>query len=59
MNFILILSPQRIILGGVGFTVARQERRRMEGLAIPEALRGKYPEEDLLTNEIILLLAKD
>ncbi len=47
------------LMESVGFTVARQERRRMEGLAIPEALRGKYPEEDLLTNEIILLLAKD
>jgi hypothetical protein len=41
----------------VGFKVAQQERRRVD-MAIPGALKGRYPDEDLLTNEIILLLAK-
>jgi hypothetical protein len=41
----------------VGFKVAQQERRRVD-MAIPDALKGRYPDEDLLTNEIILLLAK-
>ncbi|XVJ68807.1 MAG: SAM-dependent methyltransferase [Rhizobacter sp.] len=41
----------------VGFTVAKQERRRVD-MAVPESLKGRYPEDDLLTNEIILLLAK-
>jgi trans-aconitate methyltransferase len=41
----------------VGFTVAKQERRRVE-MAVPHALQGRYPQDDLLTNEIILLLSK-
>jgi hypothetical protein len=45
------------LMTGVGFRVSKQERRRVDR-PIPEALRGRYPEEDLLTNEIILLLVK-
>lgn len=41
----------------VGFHVVRQERRNVE-MAIPDALRGKYPDELLLNNEIFLLLGK-
>ncbi|CAM3461853.1 class I SAM-dependent methyltransferase [Paracidovorax anthurii] len=41
----------------VGFRVARQERRSVQ-MEIPQALRGKYPDELLLNNEIFLLLAK-
>ena len=45
------------LMTSVGFTVAKQERRRVD-MAVPEALQGRYPDDDLLTNEIILLLAK-
>ncbi|MFT4193405.1 methyltransferase domain-containing protein [Ottowia sp.] len=41
-----------------GFTVRRQERRQVD-LPIPEALLGRYPEELLRNNEILLLLGKD
>ena len=41
----------------VGFEVVRQERRQMD-LPVPEVLRGRYPEHDLLTNEIFLLLRR-
>ncbi|MDA8453520.1 class I SAM-dependent methyltransferase [Acidovorax sp. GBBC 3334] len=40
-----------------GFHVVRQERRHVQ-MSIPEALRGRYPEELLLNNEIFLLLGK-
>jgi trans-aconitate methyltransferase len=46
------------LLTSVGFAVVKQERRRVD-TAPPQALQGRYPEEDLLTNEIILLLAKE
>lgn len=39
------------ITTGVGFHVVRQERRKVE-MEIPAALRGKYPDELLLNNEI-------
>lgn len=45
------------LMTSVGFTVAKQERRRVD-MTVPEALQGRYPDDDLLTNEIILLLAK-
>lgn len=45
------------LMTGVGFTLVRQERRRTD-LPIPDELRGRYPEDDLLTNEIFLLLGK-
>lgn len=41
-----------------GFTVRRQERRQV-ALPIPGALLGRYPEELLRTNEILLLLGRD
>lgn len=40
-----------------GFHVVRQERRNVE-MEIPSALRGRYPDELLLNNEIFLLLSK-
>lgn len=40
-----------------GFTVVRQERRQVD-LPIPDALKGRYPEELLLNNEIFLLLQR-
>jgi trans-aconitate methyltransferase len=45
------------LMTSVGFEVVKQERRRVE-TAVPQALQGRYPNDDLLTNEIILLLAK-
>lgn len=45
------------LMTSVGFTVAKQERRRVE-MALPQALQGRYSDDDLLTNEVILLLAK-
>lgn len=45
------------LMTGVGFRVAKQERRQLP-LAVPEALIGRYPEEDLRTNEIFLLLTR-
>ena len=45
------------ITTGVGFHVVREERRKVE-MEIPAALRGKYPDELLLNNEIFLLLGK-
>ncbi|MFM8899118.1 MAG: methyltransferase domain-containing protein [Burkholderiales bacterium] len=45
------------LMTSVGFTVAKQERRRVE-MAVPQALQGRYSDDDLLTNEVILLLAK-
>jgi hypothetical protein len=45
------------LMTSVGFSVVKQERRRVE-MPVPEALQGRYPNDDLLTNEIILLLAK-
>ena len=41
-----------------GFRLVRQERRNVE-LEIPELLRGRYPRELLLNNEIFLLLCKE
>lgn len=40
-----------------GFTVVRQERRNID-IPIPDALRGRYPDDWLLNNEILLLLRK-
>lgn len=40
-----------------GFTVERQERRSIE-LPIPPSLQGRYPEDWLRNNEILLLLRK-
>ncbi|WP_019702856.1 class I SAM-dependent methyltransferase [Paracidovorax oryzae] len=40
-----------------GFHVVRQERRSLQ-MEIPEELRGKYPPEWLLNNEIFLLLGR-
>jgi len=40
-----------------GFHVVRQERRNVE-MEIPAELRGRYPDEWLLNNEIFLLLSK-
>ena len=40
-----------------GFEVLREERRQVD-MAIPEALAGRYPEEWLRNNEILLLLGK-
>ena len=45
------------ITTSVGFHVVRQERRSVD-MSIPQALRGKYPDELLLNNEIFLLLGK-
>ncbi len=45
------------LMTGVGFHVVKLERRQLD-LAVPEALRGRYPDEDLRTNEIFLLLGK-
>ena len=45
------------IATGVGFQVVRQERRSLD-MEIPAALRGRYPDELLLNNEIFLLLGK-
>lgn len=45
------------LMTGVGFHVVRQHRPQLE-MQIPEALRGRYRDEDLLTNEIFLLLGK-
>ena len=41
-----------------GFRVLRQERRHVD-MAVPAALRGRYPDEWLTNNEILLLLGKD
>ena len=41
----------------VGFQVVRQERRSLN-MDIPPVLRGRYPDELLLNNEIFLLLGK-
>ena len=41
-----------------GFRVLRQERRQVD-LPIPDELLGRYPETQLRTNEILLLLGKD
>ena len=46
------------LMTSVGFKVAKQERRQVDR-PIPEALVDRYPQADLLTNEIILLLVKD
>ena len=40
-----------------GFHVVRQERRHVQ-MDIPEDLRGRYPDDWLLNNEIFLLLSK-
>lgn len=40
-----------------GFHVVRQERRHVE-MEIPAELRGRYPDDWLLNNEIFLLLSK-
>ena len=45
------------ITTSVGFHVVRQERRSVD-MPIPQALRGKYPDQLLLNNEIFLLLGK-
>lgn len=45
------------LTGQAGFVVARQERRQVD-MAIPDVLKGKYPDELLLNNEIFLLLQK-
>jgi hypothetical protein len=45
------------ITGEAGFSVVRQERRSLD-MAIPEALKGRYPDDWLLNNEIFLLLTK-
>lgn len=45
------------ITTSVGFKLVRQERRSVD-MEIPQALRGKYPDELLLNNEIFLLLGK-
>ena len=45
------------ITTSVGFHVVRQERRSLD-MEIPAALRGRYPDELLLNNEIFLLLGK-
>lgn len=42
---------------GVGFRVVRQERRHVD-MEIPPALRGQYPDDWLLNNEVFLLLSK-
>lgn len=45
------------ITTSAGFKLVRQERRNVD-MEIPQALRGKYPDELLLNNEIFLLLGK-
>jgi SAM-dependent methyltransferase len=45
------------LTGQAGFVVARQERRKVD-MAIPDVLKGQYPDELLLNNEIFLLLQK-
>ncbi|CAN7224936.1 class I SAM-dependent methyltransferase [Acidovorax sp. LjRoot129] len=45
------------ITAQAGFHVVRQERRHVD-MPIPLELRGRYPEELLLNNEIFLLLGK-
>lgn len=45
------------LMTGVGFHVVKQERRQMD-LAVPAVLHGRYPDGDLRTNEIFLLLGK-
>ena len=40
-----------------GFRVLRQERRHVD-MAVPAALRGRYPDEWLTNNELLLLLGK-
>ena len=45
------------ITTSAGFELVRQERRSVD-MEIPQALRGKYPDELLLNNEIFLLLGK-
>lgn len=45
------------LTGQAGFVVARQERRKVD-MAIPDVLKGRYPHELLLNNEIFLLLQK-
>ena len=41
-----------------GFSVLRQERRRVD-MAVPAALHGRYPDDWLTNNELLLLLGKD
>lgn len=45
------------ITAAAGFHVVRQERRHVE-MEIPAELRGRYPDDWLLNNEIFLLLSK-
>ena len=45
------------ITAAAGFHVVRQERRNVE-MEIPAELRGRYPDDWLLNNEIFLLLSK-
>lgn len=45
------------ITTSVGFQVVRQERRHVD-MEIPPALRGRYPDDWLLNNEIFLLLTR-
>ena len=45
------------ITTSAGFKLVRQELRSVD-MEIPQALRGKYPDELLLNNEIFLLLGK-
>lgn len=46
------------IAGQAGFSVARQERRHYEPVAIPEVLLQRYPRDLLTNNEIFLLLQR-
>ena len=41
-----------------GFSVLRQERRRVD-MAVPAALHGRYPDDWLTNNELLLLLGKN
>ena len=41
-----------------GFSVLRQERRRVD-MAVPAALHGRYPDDWMTNNELLLLLGKD
>ena len=41
-----------------GFSVLHQERRRVD-MAVPAALHGRYPDDWLTNNELLLLLGKD
>ncbi len=45
------------ITAAAGFHVVRQERRHVQ-MEIPAELRGRYPDDWLLNNEIFLLLSK-